>query len=198
MKFSEFPQEIIDKVRERTIEQGNEFDITVYDEMIHRGRRGGGMNWSSTPEHHNFWEQVLKKQNFDVFFKKYPKHEGFELPFREGDIVKSISNTFNQDRNAVGKYFRLSKKSSDDLNRGYSAILDSYPSGKNNEFSINWKAENLIITARAEILSIVKDFKFVKIKEQVDLPVHNSELFTKFEQSFVKGVEVSSKLKMLI
>ena len=67
------PQEIIYKMLERQVEQGNKRDADVFDENIIYGYFGGGFTWDQTIEGQKFWKEVLKEKRYDLFFLRYPK-----------------------------------------------------------------------------------------------------------------------------
>jgi hypothetical protein len=68
-----FPQEIIDKMVERQVEQGNKPNPDVFDKNIRADEFRGGFNWHETSEYSPFWADVLEDKKFDLFFQKYPK-----------------------------------------------------------------------------------------------------------------------------
>lgn len=71
-----FPVEIVEKMLERQVEQGNKRDISVFEKnVLAGGKRGEGFTWDKTPEGHNFWLHVISRRNFEVFFDRYPKKE---------------------------------------------------------------------------------------------------------------------------
>ena len=70
-KLKGFPTEVVDKMLERQVEQGNRRDVSVFEK--NRMICSGGFEWASSPEGHSFWEDVIKFENFDTFFAKYPK-----------------------------------------------------------------------------------------------------------------------------
>lgn len=165
MKFSKFPKEIKKVVKERTEQQGNVFRVSAFDASIFIGKSGGGFTWHSTPEDGTFWHKVLIDENFDLFWERFPKETKtqpdlpsppdpvlFHPPFREGDIVKCVKNTFNGNTECIGKYFCLTALNARELNNGKTAILHSYPSGERNEFGINYSADLLIISNRSETI----------------------------------------------
>ena len=65
-----FPQEIVEKMLERQVEQGNKRDVSVFERTC-----TGGFFWDITIEGQLFWSSVIKNKNFDVFFAKYPKNQ---------------------------------------------------------------------------------------------------------------------------
>ena len=66
------PKEVVDKMLERQVEQGNPESIAVFEKEIIADKDGGGFDWSDTKEDHDFWEAVLMENNFDLFFTVYP------------------------------------------------------------------------------------------------------------------------------
>ncbi|MBS3739658.1 MAG: hypothetical protein KGY51_11805 [Psychroflexus sp.] len=71
--FDKLPKEIQEKMLERQLEQGNKIDPNVFREDIYAGKEKKGFDWNETKEDHKFWWKVIDKENFDVFFEKYPK-----------------------------------------------------------------------------------------------------------------------------
>lgn len=94
MKFSEFPQEIKIKVKKRIQEQGGTYNEDKLDDNIERAGEFG-FAWSDTPEEHEFWHDILIRENFDVFYKMYPKSttRGLERFYKSPDeYPKSAKN----------------------------------------------------------------------------------------------------------
>jgi len=68
-----FPDEVIDKMLERQLEQGNKRNIEVFKKISDTGKAKGGFDWAETNEKHRFWCQVIHNRDFDLFYEKYPK-----------------------------------------------------------------------------------------------------------------------------
>lgn len=68
-----FPTEIVEMMLDRQEEQGNERDVSVFEKYKKAGKLTRGFTWKNTREGEDFWNEVVYKENFDVFFKKYPK-----------------------------------------------------------------------------------------------------------------------------
>ena len=68
-----FPNEIVDLMLYRQVEQGNSRDVTVFENDITATGNVGGFSWNQTQEEFNFWSDVLRSKMFDVFFEKYPR-----------------------------------------------------------------------------------------------------------------------------
>lgn len=89
MKFSDFPIEIKNKVKERVEEQGNVYTQeteTLLNGNISSDQCQGSFDWAKTPEKYDFWNKVLTKEDFNLFFKKYPKDNQYtsnEKPYKE-------------------------------------------------------------------------------------------------------------------
>lgn len=67
-----FPIEVVEKMIERQVEQGNKPNVTVFQLSVGPDKSRGGFTWSETPEGAKFWDIVING-NFDIFFEKYPK-----------------------------------------------------------------------------------------------------------------------------
>lgn len=65
-----FPIEVVEKMVERQVEQGNPADVTVFQK-----RQLGGFYWDETKEGFFFWRDVIVKKQFARFFEKYPNKE---------------------------------------------------------------------------------------------------------------------------
>lgn len=79
MKYKEklegFPEEVVEKMLERQVEQGNKRDVSVFECHKSASINSGGFYWSESEEGNSFWEEVISNKNFDVFFERYPKKE---------------------------------------------------------------------------------------------------------------------------
>lgn len=71
--IKDLPEEIVEKMLERQVEQGNKRDISVFENNIACGRFDGGFTWIDSKEGGLFWDGVLTFKNFGRFFEKYPK-----------------------------------------------------------------------------------------------------------------------------
>ena len=68
-----FPKEIVDKMLEYQVKQGNEKDVSVFEIILDADRYFGGFTWRDTIEGSNWWSKVIDDRNFGTFFGKYPK-----------------------------------------------------------------------------------------------------------------------------
>lgn len=72
-QISNFPIEVVQKMVERQVEQGNKPDVTIFRKNRETTRLDGGFTWESTIEGFRFWHSVIADRNFDEFYKRYPK-----------------------------------------------------------------------------------------------------------------------------
>lgn len=69
----DFPIEVVQKMVEKQVEQGNEPDVTIFQKDCRAPRYNRGFTWQSTIEGDGFWYRVIALNIFDEFFKRYPK-----------------------------------------------------------------------------------------------------------------------------
>lgn len=91
--IADFPIEIVEKMIERQVEQGNKPDIKAFHRYVYKDAKGGGFTWKNTIEGEMFWHEVIRNNNYNVFFEMYPK----EI---DGQISKAYEN-FSKAESAV-------------------------------------------------------------------------------------------------
>lgn len=69
-----FPIEVVQKMLERQVEQGNKEDVTVFQSDPSAAKRWKGFDWEETIEGKFFWHSVIVLEKFDLFFAMYPKN----------------------------------------------------------------------------------------------------------------------------
>ena len=70
-----FPVEVVEKMVERQVEQGNPADVEVFQMFRYTTRENNGFDWDDSCEGSNFWGSVIADRNFDLFFTYYPTKE---------------------------------------------------------------------------------------------------------------------------
>ncbi len=70
-----FPIKVVQKMVNYQVEQGNKADVTVFQKHKCTGRVFKGFEWVETDEGIDFWNDVIRYENFHVFLEKYPKKE---------------------------------------------------------------------------------------------------------------------------
>lgn len=74
-----FPKEVIAKMLEEQVKQGNKEDIEVFEQCSTAVKDIGGFNWGGS-ELGGDWDGVTSK-NFNLFFAKYPKSSSAESKY---------------------------------------------------------------------------------------------------------------------
>jgi hypothetical protein len=72
--ISEFPIEVVQKMVERSTEQGmwdDEIGMLTFQNHV-KSAGSGGFCWGSTPEGYAFWSRITEGKKFDLFFDLYP------------------------------------------------------------------------------------------------------------------------------
>lgn len=68
-----FPIEVVEVMLDRQMDQQDKIDVTVFQKLKTRDALRGGFHWDTTIEGQSFWLSVIHEEQFDVFFKRYPK-----------------------------------------------------------------------------------------------------------------------------
>lgn len=92
-----FPKEVVDKMLEHQERQGNEKDITVFEQNIEATKPTGGFTWEDTHEGRIFWSDVISCNRFDTFFAMYPKKDA------QQDNVVALPSYYNNDNGSLYK-----------------------------------------------------------------------------------------------
>lgn len=71
--IKDFPIEVVQKMVDEQVNQGNPADVSVFQDDKRQGRSSGGFYWEETTEGHGFWDEVISLKNFDLFFDKYSR-----------------------------------------------------------------------------------------------------------------------------
>jgi hypothetical protein len=119
-----FPIEIVSKMIERQVEQGNNSDYVVFKRNICSDKRNGGFNWEDTVEGDYFWHEVINKECFDVFFEKYP-HYKVTIISEYNNFKKVESNLRLMLKNKFSNILKETSKENPTLISGF--ISDGHP-----------------------------------------------------------------------
>lgn len=89
-----FPIEVVQKMIDEQVKQGNKADISVFQDGCDNGFLRDGFDWDDTKDGEWFWSEVIEDRNFEKFFEKYP-HQTVEEGIKQSDfktILDSIGN----------------------------------------------------------------------------------------------------------
>jgi|WetSurMetagenome_2_1015567.scaffolds.fasta_scaffold23008_2 regulator of replication initiation timing len=91
-----FPIEVVQAMVNEQERQGNEPDVSVFQDSIRSNQRRGGFDWDLTDEDYDFWFGTLKGKDFDLFFKKYPEKEddktAVDVDEKELQLTQAVSD----------------------------------------------------------------------------------------------------------
>lgn len=71
-EIEDFPIEIVQKMVDYQVAQGNKADVTVFQKCATAAQPDGGFNWTNTEEYMD-WMDIIFYREFDLFFKHNPK-----------------------------------------------------------------------------------------------------------------------------
>lgn len=101
-QIKDFPEEVVQRMMECQVEQGNKADRSVFENYASISKTSGGFSWPLTNEGHFFWINVIERRNFNTFFAKYPKQIELTFP-RIMNVKVDRSNTLKP-RMVIGKF----------------------------------------------------------------------------------------------
>lgn len=67
-----FPIEIVQRMVDYQVEQGNKADVTVFQKLATASKSDGGFDWLETKEYMD-WMDIMYDGKFDIFFEHNPK-----------------------------------------------------------------------------------------------------------------------------
>lgn len=104
-KIEGFPFEVVMKMCEHQVMQGNKWDVEVFERSASSGKTGGGFTWENTVEGHSFWQDIIHSKKFNMFYDYHKKDdtkntepmvpelnipEGYELDLKESTKEKIV------------------------------------------------------------------------------------------------------------
>ena len=127
-----FPKEVIEKMLDYQVAQGNNLDVSVFEKDNTCSRDEAGFDWAQTIEGSALWCEVIMSKKFDLFFEKYPKEtskeetptrykanasydvidicKAYNLNFNLGNIVKYAVRQKGQDIEDLEKIISYAKR----------------------------------------------------------------------------------------
>lgn len=74
-----FPIGVVVRMLEEQVLQGNNADVKVFQSNNEALREDNGFDWIKTEDKLYFWQTVVRRQDFDLFFEKYPEYKKYNL-----------------------------------------------------------------------------------------------------------------------
>lgn len=101
-QIKNFPKEVVEKMLEYQVAQGNPKDVSVFEDDETSDVNQKGFSWDETGEP-SFWNKVIMKKDFELFFEKYPKNET-KLPDQWFEVGQTVySHLFPEGKGVVIK-----------------------------------------------------------------------------------------------
>ncbi|MGL5732285.1 MAG: hypothetical protein ACRCX5_14345 [Bacteroidales bacterium] len=105
-ELSGFPIEVVQRMVEEQMNQGNKADVSVFQNDKEAGSPIGGFYWDKSKEGGEFWCDIIVYECFNTFFSKYPKqskycnlyHNNATMKFKTGEHAYSDSDTAYENR----------------------------------------------------------------------------------------------------
>lgn len=154
--LNEFPKEVIDRMLEEQVRQGNKKDIGVFEDFITASKSDGGFDWADTIEGHYFWNDVINV-DFNLFFKMYPKSK-----------YPKVMYVCNDKERRTFKRVVIAR-----IDRGYVAIKDAT--------TLEEAAKSIELT----VWKYVEDVKSQKELKNIELEIINLMMNFKLSRSIL-------------
>jgi hypothetical protein len=91
-----FPIEVVEKMLEKQYKQVNKKDVSVFQEYKCSDTQRGGFRWENTIEGHEFWSDVIRFENFDRFFERYPKLSKNVYIYGDDKLYENVIKTLER------------------------------------------------------------------------------------------------------
>ena len=72
-EIADFPMEVVERMVYEQINQSQKPNPTVFAIKNSAPTGEGGFSWTFTEDGYAFWERVIRKKDWDLFFSKYPR-----------------------------------------------------------------------------------------------------------------------------
>lgn len=99
--IKDYPIEIVERMLEEQVRQGNRENIKVFQKALSSGRGKGGFNWFATREGVSFWKEIIEKNNFNEFFKLYPKKEEKQVEVKQDEPTQAATQYTKETQSKV-------------------------------------------------------------------------------------------------
>lgn len=83
-KIADFPMEVVERMVYEQINQRQKPNPTVFAIKKAAAPGEGGFSWAATEDGCAFWEKVINKKDWDLFFSKYPKKKNTNRVYAVG------------------------------------------------------------------------------------------------------------------
>lgn len=91
-----FPIEVIEKMIEEQVRQGNLPNVEVFQENATSNVKHGGFDWYKSDDGSLFWTKIIEGVNFELFFERYPKKAKLVYIVGDSEIGMDIIKTLEK------------------------------------------------------------------------------------------------------
>lgn len=88
-----FDLEILELMLLRQKQQDNPCNLQVFLNNPRAGKNNNGFDWNKTPEGHGFWEQILLRNNFSLFYDTY-KIVWVRRPEKDVQVINDLKEKY--------------------------------------------------------------------------------------------------------
>lgn len=146
-----FPVVVVEAMIRNQIEQGNVGDVRVFRGNNLSGKLGEGFDWNETKEDREFWLQVIKNKNFDVFFEKYPEL----LPKKDVEEV-STEEVVTEQALSVDSFIENNKEALQDISKTNTPLFNAL-NGVLAELRISYEDGAVQVEEVEEVVEVKED-----------------------------------------
>ena len=79
VEFNNLPVEIQEKMLEEQVKQGNPYNKNIFIRVISTGYSNKGFDWEDSKDGYYFWDEILRNENINFFYRKYPNKKVYEI-----------------------------------------------------------------------------------------------------------------------
>ena len=76
------------------VRQGNKANVINFQLKPDNDVTEGGFRWSNSVEGFTFWDEVIHRKNFNLFFQKYPNKQSITIKIPDGYEIDTDNSTF--------------------------------------------------------------------------------------------------------
>ena len=92
--IKDFPIEIVQAMVDEQVRQGNKANVINFQLKPGNDVTEGGFRWSNSVEGFTFWDEVIHRKNFNLFFQKYPNKQSITIKIPDGYEIDTDNSTF--------------------------------------------------------------------------------------------------------
>lgn len=92
--IKDFPIEIVQVMVDEQVRQGNKANVIKFQLKPDKDVIEGGFRWFNSVDGVTFWEEVIHRKNFNLFFQKYSNKQSITIKIPDGYEIDTDNSTF--------------------------------------------------------------------------------------------------------